>query len=653
MKTQTKLALLALLSLSFIFSACEIEDILDGLEDVPIEQGAAIPAVDDVVLDEMRIQNLPGLAVAIIQNDVVTHIKAYGHQDEDRQIPATRETLFRWASISKTFTGVMAMRLYEAGHLDLDKDIRDYLPVWSANNPTITMRQLLSHTAGIPGYSGVSNWATNRNNYLSNNPNSYNAVAALSIFSGATMQNPGSYNYSTFGTMVAGAVIDQIGRNVGWGDYTSQAIALADSLNMASMEPDRANNTPATETDGFDISCSGALNNIENEEDIIYKLPGGGFRSNIKDMVRFCRAMVKQELLADTTWNLMNTTVSTSGSFGYGLCTEHFSLGSNNYYYGHGGVQSEARTQMYFYPNHGTAIMFLSPSNHTFRDRLRSRIAQALGLPVTPGSYNLQTAIGCHNSTNCLSNSDYRFAGVWEQGTEDQTFRRGLTTNAFNVEWTKITEAGYRLTDLEAWTDDDGVRRWDGVFTAGTGDHALWRNFNQTDFKTKWDEMTAQGMHLIDLETYESNGTRLWAGVFREASGGSALWRNFNTADFNAKWQEMSDAGYRLIDLETYVDGSTRKWAGAFVEGTGGYAMFRNYNTADFGTKRTEMQNQGLKLIDVETYTSGSTRLWAGVWRADTKQELLNRNYSFCGFLDRDSTWRTAGNILMDYEGYE
>lgn len=653
MKTNALFFLLSLAIATF-FGSCEIENIDDKLDDLAIEAGVSKAAVDSVVLAEMRLQNIPGIAVAVIENDKVTHIKGYGYQDEDRQIPVTNNTLFRWASISKTFTGVMAMRLYEAGHLNLDQNIRTYLPAWSANNPAITMRQLLSHTAGIPDYSGVTNWASNRDTYLANNPNTYNAAAALSVFSGATMQNPGTYNYSTFGTMLAGAVIDQIGQDVGWGNYMSQAIALIDSLDMASMEPDRANNPSPLETDGYTIGCDGVLSNIENEEDVIYKLPGGGFRSNIKDMVRFCRAMVKQELLADTTWSLMLTRVSQSGSFGYGLCTEHFSVGSTNYFYGHGGVQDEARTQMYYYPNQNTAIMFLCPSHHIDRNRMRTRIAQALGLSLTPGSYNLQTTLGCHNSTNCLQNADYSFAGTWEPGTADQILRRGLTTNAFHVEWNDLGDAGYHLTDIETWRDDDGVRRWDGVFTAGSGSVALWRNFDQDGFYDKWVEMTNAGKQLIDLETYEgSNGTRLWAGVFQDAPGNSALWRNFNTADFNAKWQEMSDAGYRLIDLETYEDNGTRLWAGAFVEGSGAYAMFRNYNTSDFGNKRTEMQNQGLKLIDVETYLSNGTRLWAGVWRADAQQELLNRNFSFCGFIDKDSTWRSRGNILMDYEVYE
>lgn len=646
----THISILLIIGFSLLLSACDVDDIFGALDDLPIEQGAELAIIDSVIVNEMRTQNIPSLAVAVIQNDVVTHIKGYGYQDEDRQIPVTRETLFRWASISKSFTGVMAMRLYEAGHLDLDKNIRDYLPAWSANNPTITMRQLLSHTAGIPAYAGVSNWASNRDTYLSNNPNTYNATAALSVFSGASMQNPGTYSYSTFGTMLAGAVIDQIGRNVGWGDYTAQSIALADSLDMSSMEPDRANNPSGLETDGFFTGCNGVLENVENEEDIIYKLPGGGFRSNIKDMTRFCRAMVRQELLADTTWNLMTRPVSGSG---YGLCIQNAAIGTTNTYYGHGGLQSEARTQMYYYPNQNTAIMFLCPTHHIDRNRLRTRIAQALGIGVTPRAYNLQGAINCNSNTNCLQNSDYSFAGIWEDGTERQVLRRGLTTNAFNVERTAMTDAGYRLTDIETWTDDDGLRRWDGIFTEGTGGHALWRNFSQEGFLTKWKEMTAEGKHLIDLETYEENGTRLWAGVFRDGTGNSALWRNYNTADFKTKWEEMGDTGYRLIDLETYMDNGTRKWAGAFVEGSGGYAMFRNYNTTDFGAKRTELQSQGFKLIDIETYVSNGTRQWAGVWRADAENELLNRNYSFCGFLDKDSTWRSSGHILMDYEVYE
>ncbi|MEL6846068.1 MAG: serine hydrolase, partial [Bacteroidota bacterium] len=323
----------------------------------------------------------------------------------------------------------------------------------------------------------------------------------------------GTYRYSTFGFMLAGAAIDKAGRDAGWGDYETMALALADSLNMTSFEMDRRNNVPSLQTDGFYVRQTGSIENIENEEDVIYKVPGGGFRSNIKDIARFCRAMINQDVLTDTLWNIMNRQrfSNTSTGYGYGLGTEHFNTGRNNHYFGHGGVQDESRTHMYYYPNHRTGIIFLCSSHHLNRWRMKDVIAQSLGLPITPANYNLQSDLGCNQGT---PNNSVLFASSWEKGTEAQLFRRGLTQDAFNQQYNELSAVGYRLVDIETWVDDKNVRRWDGVFTESSESGALWRNFTQAGFKTKWDEMTAQGLHLIDLETYVSNGTRLWAGAF-------------------------------------------------------------------------------------------------------------------------------------------
>lgn len=638
--------------LALMLNSCDIETFDKIVDEISVELGTKqIEAVDSAVRAEMRLQNLPGLAVAVIQDGEITHVNGYGYQDEDKQVPVTVDTEFRWASISKTFTAAMAMRLHEAGHLDLDKDVRDYVSAWPNKGVTITTRQLLSNTGGIPDYDQCSGWSGRRNSYLRIYPNTYDPLGALDIFNVCGMQTVGTYNYATFGFLLAGAAIDKAGRDAGWGDFEDQALALADSLGMSSMALDRMSSSGSQKTDGFDIDCNGALQNIEDEEDVIYKVPGGGFRSNIKDIARFCRDMVDPQVLSDSLWDRMLTPVHNDGWYGYGLGTQHFALGRTHERYGHGGTQDEARTQMLFYPNHNTAIILLCSSHFVDRERLRNRVAQATGISISPGTYNYQSQINCASS--CATDQDPLFAGAWEKSTKDQLLRRGLTTDAFNAEWQDLSDSGYRLTDIETWTDDEGRRRWDGIFVEGSGRHALWRNFNQDGFKEKWDEMTEDGLHLIDLETYEVNGSRRWAGVFREGSGGSALWRNFDTQGFNEKWQEMSDQGLRLIDLETYVDGGQRKWAGAFVAGGGRHAMWRNFSTSDFGTKRNEMKAQGLKLIDLETYKVNGQRRWAGVWREDSQQEWLNRNQGFCQFLDRDSTWKAGGHILMEYEVYE
>ena len=111
----------------------------------------------------MKFYNVPGVSVAVIRNFKVDWVKAYGLADNESKIPVTTKTLFQAASISKSLNGVGAMKLVEEKKMDLDADINNYLTSWKfpydsvSGNKKITLRNLLSHTAGLtvhgfPGY---------------------------------------------------------------------------------------------------------------------------------------------------------------------------------------------------------------------------------------------------------------------------------------------------------------------------------------------------------------------------------------------------------------------------------------------------------------------------------------------------------------------
>ncbi|MEL6654603.1 MAG: serine hydrolase domain-containing protein, partial [Bacteroidota bacterium] len=177
MKNQLSLFLALLTILSLFLSLNSCDNLPEVLEEISLEIGnERIAAVDSAVRVEMRHQNIPGMAVAVIQDGKVTHINGYGFTDEDRQDEVTIETVFRWASISKMYTAAMAMRLYEGGHLGLTDNVRNYVSTWPQTSGNPTIEQLLSNRGGIVSYSNCPNWSTRRNNYLSNNPHTYHPV---------------------------------------------------------------------------------------------------------------------------------------------------------------------------------------------------------------------------------------------------------------------------------------------------------------------------------------------------------------------------------------------------------------------------------------------------------------------------------------------
>ncbi len=103
----------------------------------------------------MQKSNIPGLALAIVQEHKLTYAKGFGVTSvEDGGLPVTPETLFRIGSITKPLTGTAIMRLVEASKLDLDTPIKTYIDGFRLSDPEsieqVTLRMLLSHTAGLP-----------------------------------------------------------------------------------------------------------------------------------------------------------------------------------------------------------------------------------------------------------------------------------------------------------------------------------------------------------------------------------------------------------------------------------------------------------------------------------------------------------------------
>lgn len=101
-------------------------------------------------LDELRI---PGAAVAIVDREGVIFSGGYGWADLENRVPMTPDTVTNIASISKTITSTVVLQLCDRGVLDLDEDVSNYLP-FAVRHPDypetpITLRQLLTHTAGI------------------------------------------------------------------------------------------------------------------------------------------------------------------------------------------------------------------------------------------------------------------------------------------------------------------------------------------------------------------------------------------------------------------------------------------------------------------------------------------------------------------------
>ena len=110
-------------------------------------EGPRNPDVDAVFGD--LVGTRPGAAVGVVLDGEVVHRAGYGIADMDHGIPITPETVFDIASISKQFGAMAALLLEAQGHLDLEEDVRTYVPELPNFGPTIVPRHLIHHTSGI------------------------------------------------------------------------------------------------------------------------------------------------------------------------------------------------------------------------------------------------------------------------------------------------------------------------------------------------------------------------------------------------------------------------------------------------------------------------------------------------------------------------
>ncbi|CAB3406866.1 unnamed protein product [Caenorhabditis bovis] len=110
-----------------------------------------------IITKFMIVNGIPGLSIGVSKNGEKIWSEGFGYANIESSAKCSEDTVMRIASISKPITATIAARLIEAGKLDIDKDIRHYLPSFPEKNfsgkpVTITTRQLLSHSAGIRHY---------------------------------------------------------------------------------------------------------------------------------------------------------------------------------------------------------------------------------------------------------------------------------------------------------------------------------------------------------------------------------------------------------------------------------------------------------------------------------------------------------------------
>lgn len=324
-------------------------------------------AVDAAVDAEMKKQQAVGVAIGILQDGKVVYLKGFGLADREKETPVTVETVFNWASNSKPLAGVLAMQLVEKKLLDLDADVRNYVPEFPDKRTVITTRHLLAHQSGIPHYSNGPVLETKRD-YAADLP-FLDPINALDKFNRSLLLFPPGERteYSSYAYVLLSAAIQAAGKQ----PFDTQVQArVAKPLGLKSLQLDFETKDQPHWAAGYTRGLTQSIVRAPDEANY-WKHGAGGYKSNIADFAKWAEALLNHRLVATDTeqamWTPQPLRDGKPTNRGLGFIVED----QNGLKVSHNGGQPETATRMVLYPaaRHGVVVMcncrFVKPGDIT------------------------------------------------------------------------------------------------------------------------------------------------------------------------------------------------------------------------------------------------------------------------------------------------
>lgn len=195
---------------------------------------AAMPAIDQLVRDFTAREHVPGAAWGVIIDGRLAHVGVTGLRDIAARAPVDTTSVFRIASMTKSFTAMAILKLRDEGRLSLDDPAERYVPELTGlkypttDSPKITIRHLLSHAEGFPE---DNPWGDQQ---LARTDDEMSRMMRSGIpFSNA----PGiAYEYSNYGFAILGRIVAKVS-GMPYADYVTANILRPLGMRSTTLSP--------------------------------------------------------------------------------------------------------------------------------------------------------------------------------------------------------------------------------------------------------------------------------------------------------------------------------------------------------------------------------------------------------------------------------
>lgn len=272
-------------------------------------------AVDAYVHSEMARQRIPGLALLVSRSGQVIRAQGYGLANVELHVPVQPVTIFQSGSVGKQFTATAVMMLVEEGKIGLEDSLTKYFPDAPATWKQVTIRELLSHTAGFTDYPKDFNMRKD-----------YTEADLLKLVEKIPLAYPPgtSWSYSNLGFLTLGLVIHKVTGKF-YGDFLQERIfgPLGMDNTRIISEADIVPNRAA----GYRL-VKGELKNQEWVSPTVNTTADGSLYFSILDLAQWDAALYTEKLLKRSSLDQMWTVARlrngqpNSGHYGFGWFIE-------------------------------------------------------------------------------------------------------------------------------------------------------------------------------------------------------------------------------------------------------------------------------------------------------------------------------------------
>ncbi|MBB4929504.1 CubicO group peptidase (beta-lactamase class C family) [Lipingzhangella halophila] len=339
---------------------------------------------------------IAGASVSVVHDGEILTSRGYGYSDvEEREKVDPDETLFRMASISKTFTATAVMKLVEEGQIDLDTDVNEYLdfPMETSFDEPVTMRHLLTHTAGFE--------EEYRNVILPPDTDVELRDVVATEDPPEQVYEPGTTpSYSNHGYALAGYIVENVS-GMSFEEYVAQNVFEPAGMDSSTFEQPLPEELESRLSKGY-ATADQAPSPFETVNDF----PAGAVTSSATDMGRYMLAHLghtqNSELLQPDTLSLMKEPATSSDTLGTLAEGPQMTLGffqegrSDLGMVGHGGDTMVFHSQMNLLPEQDTGFFIsLNSSGHQATDslNLRSSLMEGFTSRYFPASGEKDTEV--------------------------------------------------------------------------------------------------------------------------------------------------------------------------------------------------------------------------------------------------------------------